>query len=75
MFFFCVLKEVYYYLFQNKPTIVSLSGGLIMDDEKKWLLMTYYCPIHGDSGIVRPIELTKKEIRETVLKKAKTTKK
>ena len=45
-----------------------------MDDEKKWLLMTYYCPIHGDSGIVRPIELTKKEIRETVLKKAKITK-
>ena len=32
-----------------------------MDEEKKWLLMTYYCPIHGDSVIVRPIELTKKE--------------
>ncbi len=46
-----------------------------MDDEKKWLLMTYYCPTHGNSGIVRPIELTKKEIRETVLKKAKTSKK
>ena len=46
-----------------------------MVDEKKWLLMTYYCPIHGDSGIVRPIELSKKEIRETVLKRAKTTKK
>ena len=45
-----------------------------MDDEKKWLLMTYYCPTHGDSGIVKPIELTKQEIRETVLKKAKTTK-
>ena len=46
-----------------------------MDDKKKWLLITYYCPIHGDTGIVRPIELTKKEIRETVLKRAKTTKK
>ena len=46
-----------------------------MDDEKKWLLMTYYCPTHGDSRIVRPIELTKKEIRETVLKRAKTSKK
>ena len=45
-----------------------------MDDKKKWLLMTYYCPTHGGSGIVRPIELTKKEIRESVLKKAKTTK-
>ena len=46
-----------------------------MDDEKRWLLMTYYCPTHGDSGIVRPIELTKKEIRETALKKDNTTKK
>ena len=46
-----------------------------MDDEKKWLLMTYYCPTHGNSGIVRPIELTKKEIRERVLKRDKTSKK
>jgi hypothetical protein len=45
-----------------------------MDDKKKWLLMTYYCPTHGDSGIVTPIELTKKEIREKFLKKAKDTK-
>ena len=45
-----------------------------MDDEKKWLLMTYYCPTHGGSGIVRPIDLTKKEIRETFLKKTKATK-
>ena len=45
-----------------------------MDDEKKWLLMTYYCPTHGDSGIVRPIELTKNEIRERFLKKAKAAK-
>ena len=42
---------------------------LIMDDKKDWLLMTYYCPTYGDSGIVRPIELTKKEIREKFLKK------
>ena len=40
-----------------------------MDDKKDWLLMTYYCPTYGDSGIVRPIELTKKEIREKFLKK------
>ena len=45
-----------------------------MDDEKKWLLMTYYCPTHGNTGIVRPIELTKKEIRETVRKRANTSK-
>ena len=32
-----------------------------MDQEKKWMLMTYYCPIHGGSGFVKPIQLTKKE--------------
>ena len=47
---------------------------LIMDEEKKWMLMTYYCPTHGDSGIVRPIELTKKEIIDKFQKKAKATK-
>ena len=40
-----------------------------MDEEKKWMLMTYYCPTHGDSGIVKPIQLTKKEISKTFLKK------
>ncbi len=45
-----------------------------MDQEKKWMLMTYYCPIHGDSGIAKPIELSKKEIGKTYLKKAKVLK-
>ena len=27
--------------------------------------MTYYCPTHGDSGLVKPIQLTKKEISQT----------
>tara|TARA_B100001989_G_C24449933_1_gene418393 strand:- start:186 stop:326 length:141 start_codon:yes stop_codon:yes gene_type:complete len=40
-----------------------------MDKEKKWMLMTYYCPTHGNFGIVQPIEITKKEISETFLKK------
>ena len=40
-----------------------------MDDEKKWMLMTYYCPTHGDSGLVKPIQLTKKEISKIFLKK------
>ena len=38
-----------------------------MDEEKKWMLMTYYCPTHGDSGVVKPIQLTKKEISKTFL--------
>jgi len=45
-----------------------------MDAEKKWLLMTYYCPTHGDSGIVNPIEITKKEISKTLSKKDSTSK-
>ena len=40
-----------------------------MDEGKKWMLMTYYCPTHGNSGIVKQIEITKKEISETLLKK------
>ena len=45
-----------------------------MDDKKKWLLMTYYCPTHGDSVIVKTIELKKKEIREKTLKKTNAAK-
>ena len=47
---------------------------LLMDEEKKWMLMTYYCPTHGDSGLVKPIELTKKEISKTFLKKGRSSK-
>ena len=44
-----------------------------MDEEKKWMLMTYYCPTHGNSGIVKKIEITKKEISKTILKKVRTS--
>ena len=40
-----------------------------MDDEKRWMLMTYYCPTHGESVLLKQIEITKKEIREKDLKK------
>ena len=45
-----------------------------MDKEKKWMLMTYYCPTHGDSGIVNPIEISKKEMSEKFFKKNKISK-
>jgi len=45
-----------------------------MDEEKKWMLMTYYCPTYGDSGIVQPIEFTKKEIIKTFSKKGRSSK-
>ena len=45
-----------------------------MDAEKQWMLMTYYCPTHGDSGIAKQIELTKKEVSETLLKRVRNSK-
>ena len=42
-----------------------------MDKDKNWMLMTYYCPTHGDSGLAEPIQLIKKEICKTFLKKRK----
>ena len=45
-----------------------------MDQEKKWMLMTYYCPTHGDSTIAKPIEITKKEISQTFSKKDRSYK-
>ena len=45
-----------------------------MDQEKNWMLMTYYCPTHGDSGLVKPNQLTKKEISKTFLKNTRSSK-
>tara|TARA_B100000242_G_C42913452_1_gene423527 strand:- start:274 stop:414 length:141 start_codon:yes stop_codon:yes gene_type:complete len=46
-----------------------------MVEEKEWMLMTYYCPTHGSSGIVKPIEITKKDISKLILKKGGCSKK
>ena len=45
-----------------------------MDEDKKWLLMTYYFPTHGNSGELKPIQVSKKEISKTFLKKDKSSK-
>ncbi len=42
-----------------------------MDEEKKWMLMTYYCPTHGDSGLVKTMQPKKKDISKKFLKKRK----
>ena len=42
-----------------------------MDEEKKWMLITYYCPTHGNSGMATSIEITKEEISKKILKKRK----
>ena len=45
-----------------------------MNEEKEWMLMTYYCPTHGDSGILRPIEIKKKDLSKKFLKNYKSSK-
>ncbi len=45
-----------------------------MDEEKNWMLITYYCPTHGDLSLVKPIQLTKKEISKKILKKGRSSK-
>ncbi len=45
-----------------------------MNEDKKWLLMTYYCPTHGDSGIVEPLQVTRKEIASALDDKSKLKK-
>ena len=45
-----------------------------MDKEKNWMLITYYCPTHGDSGIAKPIEVTKKEISNKLFKQQRSSK-
>ena len=45
-----------------------------MDEDKRWMLMTYYCPTHGDLGIVKPIEIRKKEISKKLLKQGSSSK-
>ena len=45
-----------------------------MDEAKKWMLITYYCPTHGDPGLDNPIQLPKKEIIKTFFKKGRIPK-
>ena len=46
----------------------------IMKEDKKWMLMTYYCPTHGDSGRVEPIQVTRGEISNNFFEKSKSKK-
>ena len=40
-----------------------------MNKDKKWMLITYYCPTHGDSGRVEPLQITRQEISKNILEK------
>ena len=45
-----------------------------MNEDKKWMLMTYYCPTHGDAGKAEPLELTRQEISNSLLDNNKSKK-
>ena len=45
-----------------------------MDKNKNWMLMTYYCPTHGELGRAEPVELTKEEIKDISLTMKNTKK-
>ena len=45
-----------------------------MNEDKKWMLMTYYCPTHGDAGRVEPLQLRREEIYNKLFNKTKSKK-
>mgnify|MGYP005741646303 FL=1 len=45
-----------------------------MNEDKKWMLITYYCPIHGDAGRVEPMQVTRGEISYNLFEKSKSKK-
>ena len=45
-----------------------------MNKDKRWMLITYYCPIHGDPGRVEPIQITSQEISKNLFDKNKSKK-
>ncbi len=42
-----------------------------MNYDKKWMLMTYYCPTHGNAGRVEPLQVTRQEISKNLNNKTK----
>ena len=34
-----------------------------MDKNQRWMLITYYCPTHGNLGRIETVELTREEIK------------
>ena len=45
-----------------------------MSEDKKWMLMTYYCPTHGDAGKIEPLQVSRQEIFNNRYNKSKTKK-
>ena len=45
-----------------------------MNKDKKWMLMTYYCPTHGDEGRTQQVEIAREEISKNLISKLKPQK-
>tara|TARA_B100000886_G_C20322250_1_gene448638 strand:- start:139 stop:282 length:144 start_codon:yes stop_codon:yes gene_type:complete len=45
-----------------------------MQKDKKWMLMTYYCPTHGCLGRTEPIEFKRDEIFKSLIKEVDSKK-
>ena len=45
-----------------------------MNEDKRWMLMTYYCPTHGNAGKVEPIQLIRQEISKNFINKNESKK-
>ena len=41
-----------------------------MHKDKRWMLMTYYCPTHGDLGRIEPVELAGNELSKNLSRKS-----
>ncbi len=48
---------------------------MLMKEKKRWMLMTYYCPTHGDSGRTESVEIKRDEINKSFAKNLKNKKK
>ena len=46
-----------------------------MNKDKKWMLITYYCPTHGNQGKVEPIEIDRADIGKSIFKELKSQEK
>ena len=45
-----------------------------MENDKSWMLITYYCPTHGNGARIEPFEVTRDQISKFSLKKEKQKK-
>ena len=45
-----------------------------MNHEKKWMLITYYCPTHGNFGIIEASEFAREDLSQTIFKRKNSEK-